>query len=71
MSILPIEPDTNRRCFAPCRPGEFCACLGYMIPALNRGRECNNCGKEVSFGSPLPEIFCSKDCYQSFTGDYT
>lgn len=30
---LAIEPeaDTDRRCFAPCFPGTFCKCLGYVI----------------------------------------
>lgn len=33
MSIMPIEPDTERRCFAPCQLGTFCKCLGLWIEA--------------------------------------
>ena len=31
MSMLPIEPDLNRRCFSACLPGSFCRCLGEYI----------------------------------------
>ncbi len=31
--MLPVEPDTNRHCFAPCQPGTFCKCLGQWIQA--------------------------------------
>lgn len=31
MSICPPRPDTNRRCFAPCRIGTFCKCKGRVI----------------------------------------
>lgn len=31
MSLFPVEPYLDRHCFAPCRVGKFCACLGRYI----------------------------------------
>lgn len=36
MSMLPIEPDTERHCFVPCPPGTFCECQGVWIPDPDR-----------------------------------